>query len=271
MLVCRINPKTKRPEGALVKKRYTYAFHKFVHVQVSAKNERALAALFERMTPEELNDVRSLDFRQMWYRVWLSNEASELFTRKLARFNASFTSVDGGARLLRIAGSVRAGGSLIWEPPGGQKAPAESDISCAIRELAEEANIEKPKYRVVPDVRRRTSFIHMGVKYVKVYYVAVASPWLAADDNLERTFQARDVQRAAECGEVRWFDIEQIRLIDKNKRLESLVAPLFRVVKRYIQGKRVGAGASISVDLGRAKKADASSDSDSSASPPSPD
>lgn len=239
IVVCRINPKTRRPEVALVRKRYTYAFHEFVHQRLSAKNEKTIAALLEKMTPEELNDVRSLNFGQMWYRVWLINDTNDLYDRKFARFSSNFINNDGGKRLLRIANSVRATGTLIWEPPGGQKEAGESDIACAIREFEQETNIGKAKYRIIPDVRRRSSFKDMGVKYVKVYHVAVANSWLGSNDTLERTFQSRDVTRSAECGEIGWFDIEQIRLIDHSRRLEELISPLFRLVKRAVQGKRI--------------------------------
>jgi hypothetical protein len=42
----------------------------------------------------------------------------------------------------------------------------------------------------------------------------------------------------AEVSEVRWHDIERIRLIDSSdSRLESLVAPAFKLMKQYLKGR----------------------------------
>ena len=68
------------------------------------------------------------------------------------------------------------------------------------------------------------------------YYVAIANPHLA-DGNLDRA-AIRDISCMGEVSEIQWHDIERVRLLDgPEARLESLVAPAFKLVKQYKKGR----------------------------------
>ena len=100
VILCRKNAETRRPEALLVHKRYTYAFAEFVHGRYSRGARpgapRAphapgpVAALLDEMSREELLDVYSLSFEQMWYRIWLTHDNRDLFNKKNARFQSAF-------------------------------------------------------------------------------------------------------------------------------------------------------------------------------------
>jgi 8-oxo-dGTP pyrophosphatase MutT (NUDIX family) len=240
MILLRKNATTGRPEALLARRRYTYAYAEFVHGRYLRRPDATLhrnaAKLLEGMTQEELFDIVSLNFEQMWYRIWLSFDNHELYTKKRLKFLQAFMQDAGGA-LRRQAMSACARGSLIWEPPKGRRQDAqEGDIQCATRELYEETGIEKGAYRILPDVTRRTSYVSAGTRYVCTYYLAVANPHLAATDHPART-TLRDLQHMAEVGAVGWHDIERIRLVDcSDRRLERLVAPAFRLMRTYLKG-----------------------------------
>lgn len=243
IVMCRINQTTRRPEAMMVHKRYTYEFNEFVHGRYSRHHLRTVTSLLDRMTIEELLDVWSLNFDQIWYRIWLTAEKKELYAKKSAKFHSSFIRDDGGKLLRELIRQTRGGGELLWEPPGGKHAtPKESDIMCGIREMYEEARIEKRDYRILPGVRRRMSFTHMGVHYVKIYYAAIANPRLARQEltalHILGAQAAGDLEQMGEVSEAKWMDIIGIRAIDgPSKRLEGLIAPLFRVVRSAIAGR----------------------------------
>lgn len=243
ILLCRINGDTRRTEVAMVHKRYTYEFSEFVHGRYSRNHIRTITGLLERMTADELLDIYSLKFDQLWYRIWLSAEKTELYTKKLSKFHMSFIKTDGGVALQQLVKQVQGSGEPLWEPPGGKKLSVrETDIMCAIREVAEETGVKKKWYKIIPGVRKRMSFTHMGVRYVKVYYVALAHQWLARQElSAIRSVGTRAAEQTAEVSEARWMDIIQVRSIDTpSKRLANLVEPIFRLVKSYVAGKRAG-------------------------------
>jgi len=258
IILCRQNLRTRRVEVLLIQKRYTYEFAEFVHGRYArsqpTRRPRVLdtaVALAERkprpalfrpwtdllaaMTREELLDVYSLNFSQMWYRIWLLREEREFFNRKLAKFQAIFLREDGGTLLRQLVLQTRPRGAVIWEPPKGHRSyQREPAIVCGIRELNEETNRLKSEYSLLPGVCRRVSYVHSGTRYTCTHFVAVAGARLAQAD-LTRPL----VNGMAEIRNIGWFDIEQVRLLDHTtgSRLEALVAPVFRHVKRHLKGR----------------------------------
>lgn len=262
IILVRFSRATGRPEALLVQRRYTYAFAEFIHGRYAApgldfrgdRSDRAArrgrgaclaVELLDEMTNEERLAVFSLDFGAMWFRVWVGRADPELFTKKHAKFSAAFLR-DGGAALRRAVLGARDGGVLSWEVPKGRRAtPRESDVICAVRELREETGVGKDEYRLVPGARRRASYRSNGTRYVGVYFVALAGESLAAGAGADgrlggpgrRAFRVRDPAFLGEVGESRWLDIERIRLVDDaHNRLESLLAPAFRLARAYSRG-----------------------------------
>ena len=110
-----------------------------------------------------------------------------------------------------------------------------SDAICAIRELEEETGIQKSEYRILPGVRRAQRFVSDGVCYDCTYYVAVANPRLAASPACPLV---KDLADMHEVSEVRWHDIERIRMLEgSSPQLEALVAPAFTLAKKYYRGR----------------------------------
>lgn len=238
VLLVQVRLETGRPEALLGRGRYSYEFCEFVHGRYSRKNLRMVAALLEAMSLEERLDVYSLDFRQLWFRIWLTAPHRELYYKKLAKFQTAWLRDDNGEFLRRLV--TGSGGETLGPPapsrwifPKGRRhSSCELDINCAIREFGEEAGVPKKDYQILPGVRRRMAYVHMGIQYVNVYYVALARRPLAPAVDLRR------LDQAAEVAEVRWFDIEQLRLVDgPGRRLESTAAPVFRYIKKHLRGQ----------------------------------
>jgi 8-oxo-dGTP pyrophosphatase MutT (NUDIX family) len=248
IILCRKNETTRHPEVLLVHKRYTYAFAEFVHGRYArksaprAKGQNSVMALLEHMTNEELLDVWSLDFDQMWYRIWLSREKRDLYNRKNAKFQSTFMRDDGGAGLRHAIQQAHSQGALLWEVPKGRRiSPRESDIICGVRELHEETGIDKSDYRFLPGVRRRVSYVSSGTRYVCIYYVAIANPRLSGagpGPGDPGRPALREIEHMGEVSEIRWYDIERVRLLDgPGARLASLVSPAFRLMNQYLKGR----------------------------------
>jgi hypothetical protein len=102
--------------------------------------------------------------------------------------------------------------------------------------------VEKKDYRILPHLRRQTRHVHMGVAYISLYYVAIANPWLArvrSDSGLPDKVGNghRAIDTMTEVSDARWMDVLQIRVVDHEKKIENLVAPVFRLAKLFVAGK----------------------------------
>ena len=107
VIITRISEATRRPEAILVRGRYTDAFSEFVHGRYSSKKLETVARLLDKMSVHERLDVISLNFGQMWYRIWLTTSRRDLYNRKFSKFQASWMRDDGGAALRALVCASR--------------------------------------------------------------------------------------------------------------------------------------------------------------------
>lgn len=241
IILCKINSITNRPETLLVHKRYTYAYSIFVHGKYSRPNiwpktsMSFVINLLNQMTLEELLDIWSLDFKQMWYRIWLNNCNNELYRRKCNKYYMSFIKHDNGELLRRTIQQIRNYNTLNWEVPKGRPIDSqETNIMCAIREIKEETGLCKNDYTILPNVKRYVNYVSLGTRYICTYYIAIINPSIKYYNNSI----LKNINNVSEVSETKWFDIDKIRLIDDYKKhLESLVGPAFKLVKKYNSGK----------------------------------
>jgi 8-oxo-dGTP pyrophosphatase MutT (NUDIX family) len=188
------------------------------------------------MTLEELLDIWSLDFKQIWYRIWLNTNCdTELYKRKYTKFYTSFIKTDNGTYLRNLLQQVRNYNYLNWEVPKGRpKNMQETNLDCAIREMKEETGLNKPDYFIIPNVRRYVNYISLGTRYICTYYIALINPNIKYFNH--NIF--KNMSNFTEISETKWFDIDKIRTVDDHKHhLESLVKPAFVLIKKYIAGK----------------------------------
>lgn len=227
--------KGNKPEILMVQKRYTYAYAEFIHGKYpqgdfrknpQAKNE--IMRLLNGMTVEEKLDICSLDFERMWFRIWLNcrtHTQSSLYYFSKNRFEQTFLT-DGGRRLKKMIEKSK-NGHCVWEiPKGRKKTRTEPEIVCAIREFAEETNVSLRAYRLIPGVVNTYSFIDKDVKYVNTYYAAVTH------HTIEPTISFNTQDQINEISDIRWMDIETIRTVDYDQRLEKFIKPIFNAVKK---------------------------------------
>lgn len=241
IILCKINSTTNKMEALLVHKRYTYAYSMFVHGKYAKPNiwpkmsYNVISNLLNQMTLEELLDIWSLDFKQMWYRIWLNAIENEWYKKKYVKFYLSFIKHDNGEGLRKLIQQVKNYATLTYEcPKGRQLNQSETAIDCAIRETKEETNLTKKEYTIIPNIKRYVNYISLGTRYICTYYIAILNPNVKYyNPNTIRT-----IQQINEVSDTKWFDIEKIRLIDDSKRhLEALVTPAFKLVRKYINGK----------------------------------
>jgi 8-oxo-dGTP pyrophosphatase MutT (NUDIX family) len=222
---CRING--NKPEILLVCKRYTYAYNIFVHGRYASGNNAEIIGLFNNMTIEEKTDILSLNFAQIWYRIWLNNTQrnANYFISK-NKFESTF-SVDNGARLKKLISRSSISIGKIWEiPKGKKKNKNEADIHCAIREFAEETNIHKKHYKIFPMATRSYTYVDEGCRYTNIYYLAFMRQHIVPRINFDNQSQLDEIS------DLRFADIETIRLLDSTGRLEKFVKPIFNYIKK---------------------------------------
>jgi len=216
-----------RPEILMIKKRYTYAFSVFAHGKFNPNDNSEILRLLNSMTIEEKLDLLSLNYSQIWYRIWLDNTARSInYFNAKSKFESTFAA-DGGDRLKKLINkSVH--GTLIWEiPKGHKKNKQESDVSTAMREFYEETRVSKGSYHLWLEAKRTYSYIDAGTKYINQYFIAYTR------HNIEPRIEFGSQEQIEEVADIKWMDIEELRRVDTSGKLARFIKPMFNYVKKH--------------------------------------
>jgi len=271
--LCKYNPeKNNNVEILLIKKRYSYHFLSFVMGHYKKSDTKYIKHLFNNMSFSEKIDVLSMQFNQMWYRIWLNNpekfynitdvykidnfalhpiknkytnsEIHKLFFQKKSRFENNFLK-DNGNKLREILVSS-SDADILWEMPKGGKhtdlnAIPETNIDCAMREFYEETSINSTQYKILYNVPPLIdSFIDNETIYKTVYYMAVLRPEY---EKLVPKIDYRNFEQITEIKQIRWASLADIKFFNLtpvvNNRLVKLYTHTIAEFKKYNKFKKI--------------------------------
>jgi len=218
---CRINEKTHRAELLMVCKRNTYNFVQFVHGSYDPNDSNSVLKLLNGMTRDEKLDLMSGNFNQIWYRIWLNTPLNSSYFPAKNKYTILFN--DTGSKLRSLI--ERSNNSrLIWElPKGRKKAFSESDLSCAIREFNEETGLSRGSYQLLNLPSKKWVIIDNNTKYISRYFLA------GYKHTGQYVYPA--VYDTSEISEVRWMDIEQIKINEPG--MYNFAKNLLKIYKKY--------------------------------------
>lgn len=209
-------------------KRNTYAFIMFVHGVYGTHDTCDIMKLLNDMTVEEKLLILSLEFNQLWYRVYLHDETyfRQYFQLKYKYENAFV--MDRGVRIKQlIAQSKHA--TALWEIPKGRKSSKEeSDILCAVREFCEETGLNKKDFQLLSHESKKISFEDANVKYVYKYFIAVAH------NSARPTIKIEDINQSSEIQHIKWMPLSEVRSCYCHKTVVEYATHAFNYAKKYI-------------------------------------
>ena len=263
---CRFNTRTNRLEILLIKKRYTYNFVSFVFGQYNKCDEKRLKFLFNGMTSQEKNDILSLKFDMLWYKIWLEFPDSSVDTHKkfdvstvsairdtwemLHQYNSNGSGVynidninklefytkkknkfnstftSDNGKRLKSLICNTKNSELIWEIPKGRRNNTETVIECATREFKEETCIDLDMYNIMFNVRPVVE------SYISANIKYIHTYHLAYTTKM---FEPVDIfihsNHASEIDAIRWVNLNEIKFINHSGRIYKLVQRIFRIFK----------------------------------------
>lgn len=214
--LCDKDSETRMMRILLANRRYTYAFTNFVHGHY-VMSDRAIIDLFDAMTLDEKLDILSMDFRQMWYRVWLGQQIfadCDLYKRSMVRFVNRFCAAKGEYLRALMAQSTKSA-KRPWEVPKGRRRQSETCLDCAIREFREETGIPRSAYHLT-NGRFMVSFDDGGVRYETHYFIAITGRKLVPQVNILGRDQVAEISElefvsGQDLGRYLTRDVEQYR------------------------------------------------------------
>lgn len=223
---CRRNSTTNKWEILMIRKRHSYSYQTFIYGRYNSKNTAELIRLFSGMTIDEKLDILSMNFDQMWYRVWLGytdrRSLHNVYMISKSKFESNFRDQERLKSLIAKSTST----TLVWEIPKGRKKHRnEPDILCAVREFGEETGISKYRYRIIP---KKVTYQHHddGVNYINEYYPAVCT------DDIDLSLSIQKLDQLHEISDIAWMSIEEVRLTCKLPKFDDTVRTIFNLCSK---------------------------------------
>ena len=215
-------PEEDKPDPELeflvIRRKDSLGYVEFLRGRYSLSDTEFIYSIFEEMTIEERERIRTLDFDTLWCQLWMlkgNEKRKESFRKeyivssnKFLRLKKGYTVRGTLINLDIIASNLK----YIWTEsewgfPKGRRNVRESDIDTANRELMEETGIHKDDYFLYRNIKPYEE-IFLGsnnVIYKHIYYLGKYTstrPILLDESNR---------QQVSEIGAIQWMDIDTIK------------------------------------------------------------
>jgi len=255
-------------QAILVKGRLSYAFCEFVHGKYDRNKLDTVRQLVRNMTIEERLTIATLNFEEIWSRMWARKhmqsfswraggmshahklrilrdgwppvdlQRDTLYVHRREKFHAAWLVDQKSNQLLKSLLDETTGvGQGRWEYPKGKRLDrSESDLSCAIREFREETQIPFENIRILPGFDRVEKYVHMNVLYINTFYLAVVD---APFGDPSKYIRLSNIEQTSEVSDIAWMGLADMRRVcgPAGRDLMPMGRAAFRYVRDYNKGK----------------------------------
>lgn len=159
-------------ELLMVSRKNSLGFVEFIRGKYGLTNQEYIVKLFQMMSEEEIVQIKTLDFDQLWKNCWNSNENSNEFIKAQNKFNL-FKKCDCYISIVSTKPLFK---NSEWGFPKGRKKCKESPSECSIREFCEETGLKETDINII-DYVQFVEYINgtNGLKYKYIYNLAEIS------------------------------------------------------------------------------------------------
>jgi 8-oxo-dGTP pyrophosphatase MutT (NUDIX family) len=227
-------------EIILIKKPITYYYSEFINGNYSKSSKDSyFMKLFNNMTYYEKLDILTLNFANIWNRVYRINPESPFlyiqdinnkinystYISKKTKFENTFLQ-DKGKKLKNLIGQSK-NIDTLWEVPKGKKNYNEGDLDTAIREFTEETNINSDKYKLLlhikPYIETYTDF---NITYQSIFYFAEIS------EDFEPKLSLNCTNQISEVANIQWCNINNLKYMMLDKKSYNRMFTMFKIIQK---------------------------------------
>ena len=226
-------------EYLMIQRKDSLCYVEFIRGNYELKNRNYIIGLFNRMTEQEKNRIRSNSFEVLWNSLWVDNK----------RNHSNYRHTRDKFNKLKVGFHLRNNKNIIfvnletlldmstlnileqeWDFPKGRRKLGEKDFNCALREFQEESNVSNDDI-LFCEPYKHFEEIYLSnnkVRYKNIYFIAEfinknKSTILYDVNNINQTKEVRDVK---------WFSYEEVLSKLKDRHFEK--TELFNLVHNNI-------------------------------------
>jgi ADP-ribose pyrophosphatase YjhB (NUDIX family) len=164
----------------LVQRKHSLGYVDFLRGKYRIDNIDGINFLFQHMNHDEINNIKSESFDNLWKNLW-NNDEEKLnhIQKEYLTAKQKFETLQNSAEIeLNLDFYVNNVEPLYkfneWGFPKGRKSKFENPKDCAVREFSEETNIPIEKINLIEMIKpiEENLIGTNGIKYRHIYYIA---------------------------------------------------------------------------------------------------
>ena len=195
----------------LIQRKHSYGYVDFIRGKYDYENINYINQLFLEMSKNEIKNIFSKDFSELWKEIWGNNK---IYNDEYKQSNQKFNKIIELKDELNLDSKWE---SPEWGFPKGRRNINESNKNCAIREFCEETNLKKEDINIKSEIYP-ISEIFVGsnnIRYKHIYYVAEVKV-------NEIKIDVNNDYQMNEIGKIGWFNINESKNLFRNYNFEKV-------------------------------------------------
>jgi 8-oxo-dGTP pyrophosphatase MutT (NUDIX family) len=226
------SPKIKNEddiEYLIIRRKHSLGYIEFIRGRYDIENITTINHLINQITPDELQCIKTKEFKELWEEVWKKTSYNKLYLKEMEESMEKFNTLKANGYF---------NGNLIndydepeWGFPKGRRNPNEKNLKCALREFYEETGIVKNNLIVLNKLFPLQEIFYgtNGIQYKHVYYIAIYNS--TEEIGLHKIHE----DQLTEIGDIKWKNLNDcLKLFrpyheEKKKVLVSLHSFLSKI------------------------------------------
>jgi 8-oxo-dGTP pyrophosphatase MutT (NUDIX family) len=206
----------------IVRRKHSLGYIEFIRGRYETDNLETIYHLIRQMTPDEIKDIKTKEFKELWEEVWKKTSYNKLYIKEMEESIEKFNFLKKNNILdEKLKNDYD---EPEWGFPKGRRNPNEKNLKCALREFWEETSIDKNNLIVLNKLFpiQEIFFGTNGIKYKHIYYIAIY------DGVDEIGLEKLQEDQLTEIGDIKWINLkDSLKLFrpyheEKKKLLISL-------------------------------------------------
>lgn len=205
----------------LVSRRHSLGFIEYIRGRYNPDNFEEVNHLFIQMTDNEIKDIFSKEFDNLWNSMWKKNAKKTSYHKEYIIAKEKHQKIIDTLNFKLFLPKYP---NREWGFPKGRKNSSETNIACAIRECCEETSLFKSEISILSGIKPLTEIMTgtNGVQYKHVYYLSML-------DSIRTLDVYNDDVNFIEIDTVGWFKKERaINLLrpyhtEKHKIIDKII------------------------------------------------
>ena len=225
-------------EFLMIRRRHSLGFIDFMRGKYSLNDKKYIINMFNQMTIDEKNNLKTMTFDELWFNIWGNEIISTQYKNEEILSKDKLAALRIGVNLnnelytindiIEISDKYNIWDETEWGFPKGRRNFKEKDFDCAVREYCEETGYNKQKLHILQNICPfEEIFTGSNYKSYKHKYFIAYIPY---EDTLNM-----DNYEKAEVSKMGWYSMEDcLNLIrNYNKEKQVLLKKISFILNNY--------------------------------------